>query len=265
MVEDTMEKWQTRALEAEAKLELNEAEMHRRLERQAKAYEAELQAVKDQASTSYRDGYEARGKHDLAFGTKDRASTSYREGYEAGRKSMEPACVDAFRNGQVNGSYREGYEAGKAATPHPGFRECVKCAFAWDERQGTDCPNCEVEALRQWRQRPVLASNPLDPKCASIFEAAEILASVTACMSKLAKALEEMSEKAEAAEKALAAVDASRKHYQRTAWEQEAELMCLRERDRDLKRQLGETQEALGKATERAERAEKMLTTERRS
>lgn len=151
---------------------------------------------------------------------KDRASTSYRQGYEAGVKAEAEA------------------------------------------RAQKEVADLRDRAAMDGQIRAVLASNPLDPKCASIFEAAEILASVTACMSKLAKALEEMSEKAEAAEKLaergayaerdLAEALASREHYRRISWEQDAQLA-------DLKRQLGEHAEAWSKAMERAERAEAML------
>jgi hypothetical protein len=204
---------------------------------------------------------------------KDRASTSYREGYEAGKAE----------------SYKAGYTAASVA--------------------------CIEEHARRDRNRPVLASNPLDPKCASIFEAAEMLASVTAAMRKLADALEAMqkraewaeaaakgvqavhggewckknreegrgacgmcaacceewrekAEKAEAAEKTRATIRASRDHYQRTAWEQEAELMQLRDRLRELdawKNEARGLREERDHALERAERAEKMLTTERRA
>jgi hypothetical protein len=232
----------------------------------------ELQAAKDRASTSYREGYEA-GRAAFAYETRNSGPPLL-----GGKPTLEEIKVAAERARIPPGPWAD--PQGRIHYPSP----CPKCG-------GQICP-CDRRTLQQAaddaaeRARPVLASNPLDPKCASIFEAAEMIASVTAAMRKLADALG-------AAEKRADGYKELATYRREQAWHSDSEATTLRDqlrllaKERDewraeaagrltaiddlretvsaLKRQLGDSQESLHHALERAERAEKMLTTERRA
>jgi chromosome segregation ATPase len=147
---------------------------------------------------------------------KDRASTSYREGYEAGKAAADTPERAAERDRESTRAYDRGRL--------DGFNEAQRYAA-------------------KHSAAPVLASNPLDPKCASIFEAAEMLASVTAAMRKLADALG-------AAEKRADGYKELATHRREQAWHSDSEATTLRDQLRLLAKERDEWRaEAAGRPT----------------
>jgi hypothetical protein len=171
------------------------------------------------------------------------AATLFSEIYEAmdGLKTELQAAKD-----RASTSYREGYEAGRAV----GFKAGVQAEA--DARAAKETADLRERAAMDGQVRAVLATNPLDPKCATIFEAAEMIASVTAALRKVADALEKVS--------------VSREQYRRDAWDADTALCDAREQLRLMTRERDEwcgearaLREARDLALERAERAEKLL------